>query len=160
LKKCNHKKSGESLFGDSESSDSLFSMTPEQKQKKAEQSKNSILEKFKENKKQPQINQPISNQAFMTQLPLNNGMMGMGISNQQSVMPVQQVNLNGYGMNPYGRTVNNNTTMYGNSMANAYTNQTQQFGGMNTHYNTQVNNSYNGIQSPNRNQSDLFKDLN
>jgi len=101
----------------------------------------------------------------MTQLPLNKGMTG--ISNQQNVIPVQQVNLNGYGINPYGRTINNgygmnanhtqfnNMTMYGNSM-----NQTQPFGGMNTNYNMQVNNSYNGIQSPNRNQSDLFKDLN
>jgi len=163
-------KSGEDTFGESESSnDSLFGMTAEQKQKKLEPSKNSILDKFKDNKAQTMQrtrSQPISNQDFLTQLPQTN--FGGGMPNQQVmgspvIMPSPQIQ-----MNPYGMPLNNgyvvnsnpspytNLNMFANTTMTPY-NQPSYPGTMNSAPNSwgfqQMNGGFNGMQPSNRTQN-------
>jgi len=162
----------EELFGESESSDGTFGMTTEQKQKKAEQSKNSILQKFKENQSSSTMqrtrSQPVSTQDFLTQLPPNAGMSGpMGIPNHQLMMQQGMMNPSQAQMNQYGMMMNNNgygmgsnqiplnngmgMNVYTNVMNNQYSNSTLYSGGIQP-----TNNAWgqmNGRQPSNRTQN-------
>ncbi|ETO29734.1 hypothetical protein RFI_07385 [Reticulomyxa filosa] len=126
-------KSGDDLFGDGDiPTDSLFETTvdPEKKQKKLEQSKNSILEKFKQNKNEQSnrnVTQQLPSQNFLTQLPpsglsgfflfvcvLQIGLgMNMGMVHTNVSTHIVNPNMGQYGasMTPINMNMNTNLNM-------------------------------------------------